>query len=202
MKIPSAALAILAILAAPVALAVTGDAAAGAAKSAVCSACHGADGNSFNPEWPSLAGQHAGYIAAQLALFQQGVRDNPLMMPMAMTLSEQDMADLGAYYAAQAAQGGKADPANYRKGEKLYRGGDRARGLPACTACHGPQGKGNAPAQYPAIHGQHATYAYAQLKAYASGTRKPAGNDIMQVIAARLSDEEMQALASYVQGLR
>lgn len=200
MKIPFAALAMLALLAAPAAAA--GDAEAGAQKSAVCGACHGADGNSFNPEWPNLAGQHAGYIAAQLALFRDGVRDNPLMMPMAMTLTEQDMADLGAYYAAQPASGLEADPTNYRAGGQLYRGGDRARGLPACITCHGPQGKGNAPAQYPAIHGQHAAYSHAQLQAYAAGVRKPAANDIMQIIAARLSDEEMRAVASYMQGLR
>jgi cytochrome c553 len=202
MKIPFAAFGMLAILAAPAALAVTGDAAAGAQKSAVCGACHGADGNSFNPEWPNLAGQHASYIAAQLELFKEGVRDNPLMMPNAAMLTEQDMADLGAHFAAQSAKGLEADPSNYREGEKLYRGGDRQRGLPACIACHGPNGKGNAPAQYPAIHGQHAAYTYAQLKAYASGARKPAANDIMQVIAARLSDEDMRAVASYLQGLR
>ena len=202
MKIPFAVLALSAILAAPAALAAPGDATAGAQKAVVCGACHGADGNSFNPEWPSLAGQHADYIAAQLALFKQGVRDNPLMMPMALPLSDEDMADLGAYFAAQARQGLKADPSNYREGERLYRDGDRARDLPACLACHGPQGKGNAAAQYPAVQGQHATYAHAQLKAYASGARKPVANDIMQVVAARLSDEEMRAVASYMQGLR
>ncbi len=202
MKIPFTALATLVLLAAPVALAETGDAAAGAQKAAVCGACHGADGNSFNPEWPSLAGQHASYIAAQLALFKDGVRNNPLMTPMAMPLTVQDMADLGAYFAAQPATGLAADPSNYRAGETLYRGGDRGRGLPACITCHGPQGKGNAPAQYPAIHGQHAAYSYAQLQAYAAGTRKPVANDIMQLIAARLSDEEMRAVASYMQGLR
>lgn len=202
MKIPIAALGMLAVLAAPVALAAQGDAAAGAQKAAVCGACHGVDGNSANPEWPNLAGQHAGYIAAQLALFKEGVRDNSLMMPNAMLLNEQDMADLGAYYAAQQAKGLLADPSNYRAGEKLYRGGDRQRGLPACIACHGPQGRGNAPAQYPAIGGQHAAYSYAQLKAYAAGARKPAASDMMQIVAAKLSDEEMRAVASYLQGLR
>ena len=201
MKTTLAALATLSLLAIPAAHAATGDAAAGAQKAAVCGACHGADGNSMNPEWPSLAGQHASYIAAQLALFKQGVRDNPLMMPMAMGLNEQDMADLGAYFSAQPAAGLKADPSNYREGERLYQGGDRKRDLPACIACHGPQGKGNAPAQYPAVHGQHAAYTYAQLQAYASGARKPAANDIMQAIAAKLSDEEQRALASYMQGL-
>lgn len=202
MKIPFAAFGMLAVLVAPAAVAVTGDAEAGAQKSAVCGACHGADGNSFNPEWPSLAGQHAGYIAAQLALFKDGVRDNPIMMPNASMLTEQDMADLGAYFAAQPAKGLEADPSNYRQGEKIYRGGDRERGLPACIACHGPKGKGNAPAQYPAIHGQHAAYTYAQLQAYAAGARKPVANDIMHVVATKLSDEDMRAVASYMQGLR
>lgn len=182
--------------------AVAGDAAAGAQKAAVCGACHGMTGSSVNPEWPNLAGQHESYIAAQLALFKQGVRDNALMMPMAMGLSDQDMLDLGAHFAAQAPAGLEADPSNWKIGEKLYRGGDTARGLPACIACHGPQGKGNDPAKYPALRSQHAVYTYAQLKAYAEGRRKTPGNDIMQVVASKLTDEEMRALASYTQGLR
>lgn len=179
-----------------------GDAAAGAQKSAVCGACHGATGNSVNPEWPNLAGQHEGYIAAQLALFKQGMRDNLLMMPMAAALSDQDMQDLGAHFARQAPVGLEADPSNYKAGEKLYRGGDPERGLPACIACHGPQGKGNGPARYPALRAQHSVYTYNQLKAYVEGGRRTPGNDIMQVIAAKLTDAEMRALASYAQGLR
>lgn len=182
--------------------AAAGDATAGAQKAAVCGACHGMTGSSVNPEWPNLAGQHESYIAAQLALFKQGVRDNALMMPMAMGLSDQDMLDLGAHFAAQAPAGLEADPSNWKIGEKLYRGGDTARGLPACIACHGPQGKGNDPAKYPALRSQHAVYTYAQLKAYAEGRRKTPGNDIMQVVASKLTDEEMRALASYTQGLR
>jgi cytochrome c553 len=179
-----------------------GDATAGAEKSAVCGACHGATGNSSNPEWPNLAGQHATYIAAQLALFKQGIRDNPLMMPNAMALSDQDMQDLGAHFEQQAPAGLEADPSNYKSGEKLYRGGDPERKLPACIACHGPQGKGNGPARYPALRSQHAVYTYNQLKAYAEGRRRGPGNDIMKVVAGRLTDAEMRALASYTQGLR
>jgi cytochrome c553 len=179
-----------------------GDAAAGAQKAAVCGACHGMTGQSVNPEWPNLAGQHETYIAAQLALFKQGVRDNPLMMPMAMPLTEQDMQDLGAHFAAQTPAGLEADPSNWKMGEKLYRGGDPARGLPACIACHGPQGRGNGPARYPALRSQHAVYTYAQLKAYAEGRRKAPGNDMMAVVASKLTDKEMLALASYAQGLR
>ena len=179
-----------------------GDPEAGAQKAAVCGACHGMTGSSVNPEWPNLAGQHEGYIAAQLALFKQQVRDNALMMPMAMALSDQDMLDLGAHFASQAPAGLEADPSNWKTGEKLYRGGDPERGIPACIACHGPQGKGNGPAKYPALRAQHAVYTFGQLKAYADGRRRTPGNDIMQVISAKLTEDEMRALASYTQGLR
>lgn len=202
MKNWTAILGCISLLASQAALAVTGDAEAGAQKALVCGACHGADGNSFNPEWPTLAGQHAGYIAAQLDLFKQGVRDNPIMMPNAMLLSDQDMADLAAFFSRQALQGKEADPSLYAVGEKLYRGGDAARGLPACIACHGPRGEGNGPAQYPALRAQQSVYTYAQLQAYASGARKPVSNAMMQVVAAKLTDAEMRSLASYLQGLR
>jgi cytochrome c553 len=128
------------------------------------------------------------------------------MSPMAAALTDADMQDLGAYFARQTPAGLEADPAIWKAGEKLYRGGDRGedgnRGLPACIACHGPQGTGNAPAKYPALRSQHGVYAYNQLKAFADGTRKTPGNDIMQVVASKLTDEEMRALASYLQGLR
>ena len=182
--------------------ALAGDPEAGAQKALVCGACHGMDGNSINPEWPNLAGQHAAYIARQLQLFKEGVRNNVIMMPNAMLLTEGDMADLAAYYAAQTPAGLEADPSTVEQGERLYRAGDPARGLPACIACHGPQGKGNGPAQYPALRAQHSLYTYLQLRAYASGERVPAGNDMMQTIAAKMSDEEMSAVASYLQGLR
>jgi cytochrome c553 len=202
MKMTGTLLGPILLLCAIAAPAGAGDAAAGATKSAVCGACHGATGNSINPEWPNLAGQHESYIAAQLALFKQGVRDNILMIPNASVLSDQDMLDLGAHFERQAPAGLEADPSNYKTGEKFYRGGDAERGLPACIACHGPQGKGNGLARYPALRAQHAVYTYNQLKAYAEGRRRTPGNDIMQVIASRLTDEEMRALASYTQGLR
>jgi cytochrome c553 len=189
----------LAIAAGP---ASAGDAALGAQKAAVCGACHGMTGSSVNPEWPSLAGQPEDYVVAQLQQFKQGTRVNPLMTPMAVPLSEADMQDLGAHFAQQTPAGLEADPSNWKAGEKLYRGGDPARGIPACIACHGPEGRGNGPARYPALRAQHAVYAYNQLKAFASGGRKSAGNDIMPVVASRLSDDEMRALASYTQGLR
>lgn len=184
------------------AMGAAGDATVGAQKATICGACHGANGNSPNPEWPNLAGQHAEYIAAQLKAFQQGVRNNPIMMANAAGLSAQDMADLGAYYARQAPGGLEADAALYKAGQKLYRAGDAARGIPACMACHGPEGKGNAPARYPAVRSQHATYAYNQLKAYADGTRTTPGNSIMPEISRKLTDDDMKSLAAYMQGLR
>lgn len=183
-------------------LAFAGDAAAGAAKAAVCAACHGVTGSSVNPEWPNLAGQHQSYVAAQLALFKQGGRQDALMSPMAAGLTETDMQDLGAHFAQQIPAGLEADPSNWKKGEQLYRGGDGERGIPACIACHGPRGKGNGPARYPALRAQHAVYTQSQLEAFAAGTRSTPGNDIMQFIAGKLTEGEMQALASYTQGLR
>jgi len=195
----SVSLLLLALIAGP---ALAGDAAAGAQKAAICGACHGATGSSVNPEWPNLAGQHESYIVAQLQSFKQATRDNPLMMPNAAALSDQDMQDLAAHFASQTPAGLEADPSNYKLGEKLYRGGDPERKLPACIACHGPQGKGNGPARYPALRAQHSVYTYNQLKAFAEGRRRTPGNDIMKVVAGRLTDDEMRALASYTQGLR
>ena len=189
----------LAIAAGP---ATAGDAARGAQKAAVCGACHGMTGSSVNPEWPSLAGQPASFIVSQLRQFKDGTRVNPLMTPMAAPLTDEDMADLAAHFAQQTPAGLEADPSNWKAGERLFRGGDAARGIPACIACHGPQGRGNAPAAYPALRAQHAVYTYNQLVAYASGARQSAGSEIMQVVASQLTDEEMRALASYTQGLR
>jgi cytochrome c553 len=182
--------------------AAAGDAAAGAGKAAACGACHGMTGNSVNPEWPSLAGQNEGYITAQLQSFKDGKRVNPLMTPMAAVLSEKDMQDLGAHFSQQTPAGLEADPSNWKAGEKLYRGGDPARGIPACIACHGPQGRGNPPARYPALRAQQAVYSYNQLKAFKSGTRSSTGSEIMALVTERMTDEEMRALASYLQGLR
>ncbi len=179
-----------------------GDAALGAQKAAVCSACHGMTGASINPEWPNLAGQGEAYIVVQLQSFKSGKRVNPLMTPMAVTLTEADMQDLGAHFSQQTPAGLEADPSNWKAGEKLYRGGDKSRDIPACIACHGPQGRGNGPARYPALRAQHAVYTYNQLKAFKDGARSATGNDIMQVVTDRMSDQEMRALASYVQGLR
>jgi cytochrome c553 len=175
---------------------------AGQAKSVTCMACHGADGNSANPEWPNLAGQHASYIEQQLKLFRAGERQNPLMSPMAMILSDEDIADLAAYFSSQTARGGEAEPSKVAAGQRVYRAGNASTGLMACAACHGPAGRGNPLAKYPSIQGQHAVYVAAQLRAYRAGERATDPNQIMRNVAALLSDEEIDAVASFIQGLR
>ena len=179
-----------------------GTAQAGAAKAALCQACHGVTGNSSNPDWPSLAGLGADYIAEQLQNFKDGKRANPIMAPIAAPLSAQDMADLGAYFDTLANTGLEADPSYWQAGEKLYRGGDKARGVPACMACHGPTGRGNEPAKFPALRGEQSVYIAKQLNAYAAGTRPPGPGGIMPLIAKRLTADDVRNLSSYVQGLR
>jgi cytochrome c553 len=172
---------------------------AGEAKSAVCGACHGPDGNSFNPEWPSLAGQHQGYLATQLAAFRDGERRNDLMSPMAMGLSDEDIQDLAAFFSAQQPAAKEADPELVADGQRIFLGGDLERGVTACIACHGPTGQGNPLAGYPVVAGQHSTYTSATLKAYAAGERP---NPMMQEIAARMTAEDIRAVSAYLQGLR
>jgi cytochrome c553 len=180
-----------------------GDAAAGQAKAITCAACHGVDGNSLNPEWPSLAGQHESYTIKQLQAFKSGARQNVLMSGQAMALSDQDMADLAAYFAGQKPARKTADPALVEAGEQIYRGGNKETGAPACLACHGPDGLGNITAAWPQVSGQHATYTAAQLAAYRSGQRSTDGDtQIMRNVAARLTDDEIKAVASYIQGLQ
>jgi len=199
-----------AILGSVVALTVSGDpaaaqgsAAAGQAKSAVCAACHGPDGNSLNPVWPSLAGQHASYIQRQIAAFKAGEREDALMSSFAVQLSDADAADVAAYFESQPRQARGADPALVEAGERLYRAGAADRGIPGCIACHGPAGGGNPLAGYPVVSGQHANYIANTLRAYANGTRRSdtSINNMMQEIAAGLSDEEIEAVASFMQGL-
>lgn len=183
---------------------VDGDPEAGKAKALTCTACHGAAGNSANPLWPNIAGQHAKYTEVQLMAFKSGERVNALMSSQSMLLADADMADLAAYFenlpgAAQSV----ADPDLLARGESLYRGGNAEKGIPACSGCHGPTGRGNAAAVYPSLQGQHAAYTAKQLQDYATGARKTGGKtQMMQSISARLSPEDIEALASYVQGLR
>lgn len=177
---------------------------AGKAKSLTCAACHGADGNSVNAEWPSLAGQHALYTERQLQAYKDGNRSNVLMTGMALGLSDADIADLSAYYAAQAPARLTADPKLVSRGERIYRGGIAASRVSACIACHGPTGHGNPLAGYPNIAGQHATYIVMTLKEYAADQRKTDAhlNQMMRNVSALLREDEMLAVASYIQGLR
>jgi cytochrome c553 len=179
-----------------------GDVEAGRTKSVICAACHGVDGNSLNPEWPSMAGQHDTYLTAQLHAFKKGARQNVIMAGQVTALSEQDIEDIAAFFSAQKRQPKTADPRLVRAGERLYRGGDKENGTAACLACHGPAGHGNQPAGFPAIAGQHAVYTTNQLKAYRAGARATDPNQIMRNVAERLTDAEIEALASYIQGLR
>ncbi len=179
-----------------------GDAAVGKAKSATCAGCHGVDGNSANPEWPKLAGQYANYLEKQLREFKEGkVRSNAMMAPMVASLSEQDMADLAAYYSAQTLQLGAADESLVELGEKIYRGGNPASGVAACIGCHGPKGAGNPAANFPSLSGQHAKYAENQLYAFKKGERANDAGKMMRNTAAKMTDEEIKAVASYLQGL-
>jgi cytochrome c553 len=176
---------------------------AGRAKSATCAACHGADGNSVTPDWPMLAGQHASYIVRQLRAFKNGERTDVTMKPFADLLSEQDMLDVAAYFAAQTPTPKGADPALVNLGQQIYRGGVPDRGIAACIACHGPDGSGNPLAAYPRVSGQHASYVTKQLTAYAKGDRRSDVdlNQMMRNVAGLLVEDEIRALASYVQGL-
>jgi cytochrome c553 len=181
-----------------------GNATAGQNKAATCGACHGVDGNSANPEWPSLAGQHSQYIVKQLKAFKGGARKNDTMAPMAAGLSDQDMEDVAAYFSSQVARGLEADKSKVALGQKLYRGGNASTKTAACIACHGPSGSGNPTAGFPTIRGQHSVYVAAQLNAYKSGTRTTdiVNNRMMHDVTANLSADEIAAVASYVQGLR
>ena len=178
-----------------------GDPEAGKAKSAICAGCHGTDGNSTNPEWPKLAGQHPGYLAKQLRDYKAGKRNNATMNGMVATLSDQDMADLAAYFGSQTAKGGEADPELVDMGEKIYRGGDLQKGLAACMGCHGPGGSGNPAAKFPALAGQHAKYTAMTLGEFKAETRANDPNKMMRMIAGKMTKHEIEAVASYMAGM-
>lgn len=183
---------------------VKGSVEAGKARAISCAACHGTEGNSANPMWPNIAGQNATYTVAQLKAFKSGDRQDPLMAPQAMMLSDDDIANLAVYFESLATPAqAVSNPSSVDKGEALYRGGDSESGVAACLACHGPTGRGNPAANYPAIQGQHAVYTEKQLNDYASGTRTTDGTTrVMRDIAERLDADDVKALASYIQGLR
>ena len=180
-----------------------GDATAGQGKAAACGACHGMDGNSSDAQYPKLAGQKEQYLVTQLMKFKSGERVNSIMQGMAAPLSPQDMHDIGAYFAGKESLPGVSDAKLATTGGKLYREGDASRGIPACMACHGPDGHGNPGARYPQLSGQHADYVQRTLQAWHDGATW--GNDqhaqIMPAIAQRLSADDIAAVATYVEGL-
>ena len=173
----------------------------GVEKAAVCGACHGTDGNSVNPVWPSLAGQGADYTVKQLKAYKSGQRQNGLMSPMAMSLSDEDMMDIALFYQDKAPIIKSVAADQITNAEKLYRGGNKTRGIPACMACHGPNGAGNPAAKYPAIRGQHAEYTADQLQKYANNSRNTDQQQMMRMIAKKLTEKEMHQLARYVSAL-
>jgi cytochrome c553 len=191
-----------------------GDAAAGKAKAAACAACHGADGNSLAPTFPKLAGQGERYLFKQLKEINRPDKSGKIIRPVpAMTgqtenMSDQDLADIAAYFASQTGSTGQAKADLVARGEEIYRAGIRAKGVPACAGCHGPDGAGMAAAGYPRLAGQHADYLVTTLKAYraaedgdASGRANDGDTRPMRMIAYRLSDSEMAAVASFISGL-
>ena len=166
-------------------------------KVAVCTACHGADGNSVNPIWPNLAGQGAEYTYQQLSAFKSKARNNAIMWPIANSLSNKDMWEIADYYSKMPIKISSVEKVNI-SGEKLYRGGNPEKGIPACMSCHGPNGAGNSPAKYPALRGQHAMYTASQLNNYKNGIRK---HNMMNSISAMLSDTDISDLSDYISSL-
>lgn len=181
-----------------------GKADAGKAKSTTCVACHGPDGNSVAPNWPKIAGQHENYLVKQLVEFrlgEKGPRFDPSMYAMVAHLTDQDIADLAAFYASQPQTMGKANQQYVSLGEKIYRGGNLQTGVTACMACHGPDGSGNSAAKFPRLSGQHAQYLEMQLQNFRDGKRKNSTANMMESISHRLSNEEIKAVSSYIEGL-
>jgi len=179
-----------------------GDPEAGKQKAAPCAACHGMDGNSPNPIWPKLAGQHPSYIEKQIHDFKTGERKDPLMTPQAALLpTDQDVADVAAFFAAQTQSTGIAKAEAVELGGALYRGGNMASGVAACSGCHGPAGMGNPLANFPRISGQHADYIAKSLKDFRDGNRANDVNSMMRGVAARMTDEEIAAVSQFIQGL-
>lgn len=181
---------------------IKGDAAAGQAKTAVCGACHNPDGNSLAPNFPKLAGQGEKYLEKQLHDIKSGKRTVLEMTGMLANFNDQDMADIAAYFASQKGSVGAADPKLVERGRALYNGGDIEKGLPACTGCHSPNGAGLALAGFPHLGGQHSQYVTKQLTDFREGNRTNDGDaTTMRTIASKLSNKDIEALSSYIQGL-
>ncbi|STY31566.1 cytochrome c4 [Legionella wadsworthii] len=171
-------------------------------KTAVCTACHGEQGNSTNPQWPNIAGQHPKYFMKQLKdMKNPALRDVPVMSALVAAMNEKDMGDLAAYYAKMPLAQGSTPEKFLKRGEQIYRGGDFEKRITACIACHGPKGTGNSQAGFPVLSGQHAAYTVLQLNAFKEGIRKNDLNHIMQDISSRMSQDDMEAVAHYIEGL-
>jgi len=181
-----------------------GDAATGQSKAAICAACHGADGNSTVPQWPKLAGQHADYLERQFGLIKSGARPVPEMAGIVGLVSEEDASNIAAWFASQNRKGGVAEESEVAVGERLWRAGNAKTSVPACMACHGPAGEGIPFVGFPALAGQHSVYAASMLKRFRAGENwgeKDAKSQIMNGVAERLTDKEIEAVASYIEGL-
>lgn len=181
-----------------------GDAAAGKDKSAACGGCHGFDGNSPIAMYPKLAGQNEAYIAKQIKNFKaDDTRKNEIMKGMAATVSDEDAADIGAYFQAQSvSQAAAFDESKIAAGRELYKGGNLQTGVPACQACHGPTGAGTAGIGFPAVGGQYVEYTLAQLKAFKAGSRSNDDKMLMRSIVEKLSEDDMVAVANYMASLK
>ncbi|MGY6631284.1 MAG: c-type cytochrome [Wenzhouxiangella sp.] len=181
-----------------------GDPVAGEQKAASCAACHGSDGNSAVSAWPKIAGQHEDYAARQTRLVRDGHRDVPEMIPFVMNLSDQDIADIAAFYATQSLEPGVADEGLVDLGRRIYMDGNRETGVPACAACHGPAGEGVLGAHFPVVRAQHADYSADRLRRYRAGETNGENDPYSQMmvgVAARLTDEEIEAVSSFMEGL-
>ena len=176
---------------------------AGKEKTVVCQSCHGPDGNSANPIWPKLAGQHASYILKQLREFKAGKRQDPTMQGMVAALTDEDMVNIAAYYQSLALKApANFDQALVAKGQDIYRGGIAETSVAACMGCHGPAGTGNGPAAYPSLNAQHPEYLVAQLKKFKDASRNNDTGKMMRNVANRMSDQEMQAVAAYLAAMK
>lgn len=181
--------------------AIAANAAAGEAKTAACAACHGADGNSANAIWPKLAGQHAKYTVKQLQDFKNQKRIDGTMFGMTIALDDADMQDIAAYYASQKIKGNAADSELVARGQDIYRGGISAEGIGACMGCHGPAGKGIASAKFPSLKGQHSAYLVAQMNKFKDGSRSNDDSKMMRSIVKKMSQADIEAVASYISGM-
>jgi cytochrome c553 len=180
-----------------------GDAAKGKQHIEVCAACHGTDGNSPAPSFPSIAGQNSSYLVKQMKEIKSGDRSSPLMTGLLDDFSDQDLADIAAYYEGQSVKGGAAKADLVDLGEAIYRAGVKRKNIAACTSCHSPNGDGNGPATFPALAGQWPEYTESQLRAFRSGERTNDGDSrMMRITAMDLSDDEIAAVSSYIYGLQ